>query len=163
MVLSETSKPSMRSSPWMRGAPQLGFSAIIWKMRENMAEIYNRTPVATKAAMLLIPQPARVLAKNSPLIAQKREWEFRCDWARSVATSNSRMSSVSSGGIHPCNNASRSQAYTSLLVTSALRKPPSVKVTVCFLTTAICRRRIPISRTVEAGRNLQKPSFSWGS
>src|SRR5215469_10417084 len=29
MVLSETSKPSMRSSPWMRGAPQLGFSAIM--------------------------------------------------------------------------------------------------------------------------------------
>src|SRR6516164_1986010 len=35
MVLSETSKPSMRSSPWMRGAPQLGFSAIIWKMRSR--------------------------------------------------------------------------------------------------------------------------------
>jgi len=30
-----------------------------------MAEIYNRTLVATKAAMLLIPQSARVLAKNN--------------------------------------------------------------------------------------------------
>jgi len=30
-----------------------------------MAEIYNRTLVETKAAMLLIPQSARVLAKNS--------------------------------------------------------------------------------------------------
>ena len=29
------SRPSMRSSPWMRGAPQLGFSAIIWKMRSR--------------------------------------------------------------------------------------------------------------------------------
>lgn len=31
-VLSETSKPSMRSSPWMRGAPHVGFSATIWKI-----------------------------------------------------------------------------------------------------------------------------------
>jgi hypothetical protein len=30
-----------------------------------MAEIYNRTLVETKAAMLLIPQSARVLAKNN--------------------------------------------------------------------------------------------------
>ena len=35
IVLSEISKPSMRSSPWMRGAPQPGFSAIIWKMRSR--------------------------------------------------------------------------------------------------------------------------------
>src|SRR5262249_58670199 len=34
-VLSEISRTSMRSSPWMRGAPQLGFSAIIWKMRSR--------------------------------------------------------------------------------------------------------------------------------
>jgi len=35
MVLSETSKPSIRSSPWIRGAPQLGFSVTIWKMRSR--------------------------------------------------------------------------------------------------------------------------------
>jgi hypothetical protein len=35
IVLSETSQPSMRSSPWMRGAPQLGFSATIWKIRSR--------------------------------------------------------------------------------------------------------------------------------
>src|SRR6266853_6666470 len=29
MVLSESSKPSMRSSPWIRGAPQVGFSTSI--------------------------------------------------------------------------------------------------------------------------------------
>ena len=34
-VLSEMSKPSIRSSPWMRGAPQVGFSAIIWQMRSR--------------------------------------------------------------------------------------------------------------------------------
>jgi hypothetical protein len=27
-VLSDTSKPNMSSSPWMRGAPQVGFSAL---------------------------------------------------------------------------------------------------------------------------------------
>jgi hypothetical protein len=30
MVLSERSKPTMRSSPWIRGAPQVGFSATIF-------------------------------------------------------------------------------------------------------------------------------------
>ena len=29
IVRSDTSKPSMRSSPWMRGAPQVGFSTTI--------------------------------------------------------------------------------------------------------------------------------------
>jgi hypothetical protein len=29
------SKPSIRSSPWIRGAPQVGFSAIIWQMRSR--------------------------------------------------------------------------------------------------------------------------------
>ena len=32
IVLSERSKPSMRSSPWIRGAPQVGFSATIRKI-----------------------------------------------------------------------------------------------------------------------------------
>jgi len=32
--------------------------------KQNMAEIYNRTLVEAKAAMFLIPQSARVLAKN---------------------------------------------------------------------------------------------------
>src|ERR1017187_6972683 len=31
MVRSETSKPSIRSSPWMRGAPHIGFSTTIRK------------------------------------------------------------------------------------------------------------------------------------
>jgi hypothetical protein len=29
IVRSDTSKPSMRSSPWMRGAPQVGFPTAI--------------------------------------------------------------------------------------------------------------------------------------
>ncbi len=37
MVLSERSKPSMRSSPWIRGAPQVGFSATIWKINSRMS------------------------------------------------------------------------------------------------------------------------------
>src|SRR5260370_29413663 len=35
MVLSETSKPSMRSSPCIRGAPQLGFSTTIRKINSR--------------------------------------------------------------------------------------------------------------------------------
>jgi hypothetical protein len=35
MVRSERSKPSMRSSPWMRGAPQVGFSATIRKINSR--------------------------------------------------------------------------------------------------------------------------------
>jgi hypothetical protein len=33
MLRSDTSKPSMSGSPWMRGAPQVGFSATIRKIR----------------------------------------------------------------------------------------------------------------------------------
>ena len=35
IVRSETSKPSMRSSPWMRGAPQVGFPATIRKINSR--------------------------------------------------------------------------------------------------------------------------------
>jgi hypothetical protein len=34
---SERSKPSMRSSPWIRGAPQVGFSATIWKINSRIS------------------------------------------------------------------------------------------------------------------------------
>jgi len=33
MLRSDTSKPSIRSSPWMRGPPQVGFSATMRKIR----------------------------------------------------------------------------------------------------------------------------------
>jgi len=35
IVRSETSKPSIRSSPWMRGAPQVGFSATMRKINSR--------------------------------------------------------------------------------------------------------------------------------
>jgi hypothetical protein len=35
IVLSESSKPSMRSSPWIRGAPQVGFSTTIRKINSR--------------------------------------------------------------------------------------------------------------------------------
>src|SRR6266404_4138129 len=34
-VLSESSKPSMRSSPWIRGAPQVGFSTTMRKINSR--------------------------------------------------------------------------------------------------------------------------------
>src|SRR5205807_9620563 len=35
IVRSETSKPNMRSSPWMRGAPHVGFSATMRKINSR--------------------------------------------------------------------------------------------------------------------------------
>lgn len=46
IVLSETSKPSMRSSPWMRGAPQVGFSVTIWKIRSRTSLETHFLPLA---------------------------------------------------------------------------------------------------------------------
>ena len=37
IVRSETSKPSMRSSPWMRGAPHVGFSRSIRKINSRIS------------------------------------------------------------------------------------------------------------------------------
>ena len=35
MVLAESSKPSMRSSPWIRGAPHVGFSTTMRKINSR--------------------------------------------------------------------------------------------------------------------------------
>src|SRR5450759_5075336 len=44
MVVSDTSKPSIRSSPWMRGAPQLGLSATIRKINSRICLEILRPP-----------------------------------------------------------------------------------------------------------------------
>jgi hypothetical protein len=45
IVRSETSKPSMRSSPWMRGAPHVGFSMTIRKINSRTSFDVCRLPV----------------------------------------------------------------------------------------------------------------------
>ena len=44
IVRSETSKPSMRSSPWMRGAPHVGFSTTIRKINSRTSFDVCRRP-----------------------------------------------------------------------------------------------------------------------
>src|ERR1700682_2438740 len=60
-VRSDTSIPSMRNSPWMRGAPQVGFSA------DQGAEVLadGRTPLAT----MVLRQPRPLLAEPGPVPA----------------------------------------------------------------------------------------------
>ncbi len=54
-VRSKTSNPSMRSSPWIRGAPQVGFSATMRQIRSR-----SSLPVC------LLPTGLRTLETNLP-------------------------------------------------------------------------------------------------
>jgi hypothetical protein len=49
-VLSQTSNPNMINSPWMRGAPHVGFSATILKIKSR-----------TSFEILLLPTTRRAL------------------------------------------------------------------------------------------------------
>ncbi len=48
-VRSEMSKPSLRSSPWMRGAPQVGFSATMRKISSRTSLLIGFLPTACRA------------------------------------------------------------------------------------------------------------------
>src|ERR1035437_7049608 len=48
-VRSEMSKPSLSSSPWMRGAPQVGFSATIRKTSSRTSLLIGFLPTACRA------------------------------------------------------------------------------------------------------------------
>jgi len=60
IVRSETSKPSIRSSPWMRGAPHVGFSTTIRKINSRTSstsvvsdgppDLGDQLPVQTESA-----------------------------------------------------------------------------------------------------------------
>jgi hypothetical protein len=39
-----TSMPSLSSSPWMRGAPQIGFATLIWRMSWRMSAVVGGRP-----------------------------------------------------------------------------------------------------------------------
>ena len=38
------SKPSLSSSPWMRGAPQSGFASFIWRIRSRISRFILGRP-----------------------------------------------------------------------------------------------------------------------
>jgi hypothetical protein len=66
MVLSETSKSSIESSPWIRGAPHVGFSATILKIRSR-----------TSFEIRFLPNTWRALE----IARQQRANPARCDRA----------------------------------------------------------------------------------
>jgi hypothetical protein len=55
IILSERSKPSIRSSPWMQGAPHVGFSATIPKVKSRTPFDFGILP--TRALALEIGRP----------------------------------------------------------------------------------------------------------
>src|SRR5260370_31671686 len=62
IVLSESSKPSMRSSPCIRGAPQVGFSATIWKINSRTSFGVGLLPTCFRTLeinLLYILEPVR--------------------------------------------------------------------------------------------------------
>src|SRR5258708_18356709 len=74
-LVSPTSMPSLRSSPWMRGAPQSGFSRLI--LRISFAYfLRHRWATALAAADLPGPEP-------SGSFAAPRDDGFRFDDAKS--------------------------------------------------------------------------------
>jgi hypothetical protein len=48
-VLSDTLKPSFNSSPWMRGAPKVGFSATMRKIRARISLLTHFRPPVCRA------------------------------------------------------------------------------------------------------------------
>src|ERR1019366_7879014 len=61
-VRSEISKPSLSSSPWMRGAPQVGFSATIRKISSRSSLVNGFLPTTRRVRELQLQysrKPAR--------------------------------------------------------------------------------------------------------
>src|ERR1019366_8371435 len=61
-VRSEMSKPSLSSSPWMRGAPHVGFSATMRKISSRTSLLIGFLPTAFRAREIQLQysrKPAR--------------------------------------------------------------------------------------------------------
>src|ERR1700737_3651399 len=61
-VVSDTLKPSFSSSPWMRGAPQVGFSATMRKIRTRISPLTRFRPptlLALETHLQYSRKPAR--------------------------------------------------------------------------------------------------------
>src|ERR1017187_8172983 len=69
-VRSETSKPSIFSSPWMRGAPQVRFSETI--REDEVAQFHAHTPSTRNSAMPRDPPPVQLESGAMP--ANDRLW-----------------------------------------------------------------------------------------
>src|SRR5580692_1768213 len=91
MVLSERSKPSMRSSPWIRGAPQVGFSAIIRKIKSRTSFGVGLLPTCFRTLEIIrqyIRKPVRCQRTTVSGVTMSREC-FQSDQTRRATTQKS--------------------------------------------------------------------------
>src|ERR1700680_245708 len=91
MVLSERSKPSMRSSPWIRGAPQVGFSATIRKINSRTSFGVGLLPTCFRTLEInrqYIRKPVRCQRTTVSGVTTRRAC-FHPDQARRAITQKS--------------------------------------------------------------------------
>ena len=91
IVLSESSKPSMRSSPWMRGAPQVGFSATIRKINSRTSFDVDLLPTGALALEISLQyrrNPARCQRTTDSGVTMMREC-LQADQTRRATTQKS--------------------------------------------------------------------------
>src|ERR1700741_2088939 len=92
MVLSETSKPSMSNSPWMRGAPQVGFSATMRKISPRTSLRVGLLPgclVILETSLQYRRKPARCQRTTVSGVTMRRDC-FQPDQTRRATTQKTR-------------------------------------------------------------------------
>jgi len=91
MVLSQSSKPSMQSSPWIRGAPQVGFSTTIRKINSRTSFGVGLLPTWLRTLEIsrqYTQKPARCQRTMVSGVTMMREC-FQADQTRRAITQKS--------------------------------------------------------------------------
>src|ERR1700693_2021116 len=94
IVLSERSKPSMRISPCIRGAPQVGFSATIWKINSRTCLGVRLLPTCARTleiSLQYIRKPVRCQRTTVSGVTTRRA-SFHPDQNRRTTTQKSLSS-----------------------------------------------------------------------
>ena len=98
-VRSEMSKPSLSSSPWMRGAPHLGFSATMRKISSRISLLIGFLPTAFRAREIqrqYSRNPARC-HRTTVSGVTRINGRFQPDQTFRKTTQNSRSTELSRG------------------------------------------------------------------
>src|SRR6266481_5013473 len=91
MVLSESSKPSMRRSPWIRGAPHVGFSTSIRKINSRTSFGVRFLPTCLRTLEIrrqYIQKPVRCQWTTVSGVTMRRDC-FQADQTRRAITQKS--------------------------------------------------------------------------
>ena len=97
IVRSEMSNPS--SSPWMRGAPQVGFSATIWKINSRISfsvGLRATGPRTREISLQYMRKPARCQRTTVSGVTTMIDC-FHCDHSRLIATQKSLSNRLRAG------------------------------------------------------------------